>query len=329
MAQRDDLPSQSVLNAEGRVELGAGTPLAAADAEQVDTTRVSSPSRDAFRRFRRNWAAMISLIVVVSLVFVAVFAPFLHTVSVSIPDYGVLDQDPGKAHWFGTDGIGRDQYSRLLYGLRVPLLVGFIGTIITVLLGALIGVAAGYLGGFADAILSRFTDIMFAFPSFVLALIVVSLYGHNFDQYFGGGGIVILLSCVFAAVSWPPLMRFVRSLALQLREQQFVEAARVSGSSSWSIIRRHLLPNMWGLILVQASFIMVGVISTETVLSIFGLGVQPPNPDLGQMLYDGSQRLDYNAWEVVFPAIAITALILSLTFIGDGVRDAVDPRGNQ
>ncbi|MDQ2742735.1 MAG: ABC transporter permease, partial [Chloroflexota bacterium] len=286
------------------------------------------PGLDAWHRFRVNWAAMVSLGALSFVVFIAIFAPFIHTANPTLPSYGTLDAGPSWHHWFGTDGVGRDQYSRLLYGLRVPLVVGAIGTLITVAIGALTGVVAGYAGGFLDMILSRFTDLIFAFPSFTLALIVVSLYGPAFDPYFGGGGRVLLLSVIFALVSWPFLMRFVRSLTLGIKEEQFVEAARVAGSTNWAIIRRHLLPNMWGLVLVQASFIVIGVISTETVLSIFGLGVQPPNPDLGQMLFDGVSRLDYNGWEVVFPSIALTVIILSLTFLGDGLRDAIDPRMN-
>jgi len=326
--EQEQLPSENLLHQESALELGTAAPMAADQADRVPTTRVSSPGRDAWRRFRRNWAAIASLSIITLLVLVAIFAPFLHTTNPTIPEFGNLDQSPDLNHWFGTDGVGRDEYSRLLYGLRVPLTVGFVGTIITVILGALVGVIAGFMGGATDALLSRFTDIIFAFPAFSLALIVVSLYGPALDPYFGGAGRVILLSVVFALVSWPALMRFVRSLALGLKEQAFVEAARASGTTNWKIVLRHLLPNMWGLILVQASFIVVSVISTETILSIFGLGVAAPNPDLGVMLWDGSQRLDFSYWEVLIPSVVLTVLIVSFTFVGDGVRDAVDPRMN-
>jgi len=320
-------PSDDLIHVEGGVGLGAA-PAVSVEAEELVGARVSSPARDAWRRFRTNWAAMVSLVVLLVIVVIAIFAPFMHTISPNTQNYAALDASPSWHHWFGTDGVGRDQYSRLLFGLRVPLFVGFLGTLITVVIGAVLGVVAGYAGGYIDALLSRFTDLIFAFPSFILALIVVSLFGPALDPYFGGGGRVILLSVVFALVSWPFLMRFVRSLALGLKEEQFVEAARVSGTTNWGIIYRHLLPNMWGLILVQASFIVIGVVSTEAALSIFGLGVQPPNPDLGQMLYDGISRLDYNPWEVVFPSLTLTILILSLTFLGDGLRDAIDTRMN-
>lgn len=325
---RDDVqpPSRSVLNAEERIGHGIGEPLVSAPEVLEAQTPPSSPAADAWRRFRRNWAALGSLVVLAAVVLIAVFAPFMHTSSPLTQNYLQLDAPPSHTHWMGTDGVGRDQYSRLLYGLRVPLIVAAVGTFITVFLGSLIGVVAGFAGGWVDSLLSRFTDVIFAFPSFTLALIVVSLYGPALDPYFGGGGRVILLSLVFALVSWPALMRFVRSLALSLKEQPFIEAAHVSGTTNWQIIRRHLAPNMVGLILVQASFIAINVISIETVLSVFGLGVQAPNPDLGQMLFDGVSRLDYSLWEVVFPSIALTVIILALTFVGDGLRDAIDTR---
>lgn len=329
MAQgQDRLPSEDLLHTESQLELSAAAPLAAGVADGLTSTRVSSPRADAWRRFRRNWAAMISLVVVAIIVIMAVLAPFMRTSDPLAQDYTALYHGISWSHWMGTDALGRDMYSRLLYGVRVPLIVGLVGTLITVVIGVLIGVAAGYAGGAIDSLFSRFTDVMFAFPGFLLALIVVSLFGPSLDPYLGGGGRVVILTIVFALVSWPPLMRFVRSLALGLKELQFIEAARAVGTGSWKIIYQHLLPNMVGLILVQASFVVVGVISTETVLSIFGLGVEPPNPDLGQMLYDGSQHLGFTYLEVLFPSILLTVLILAFTFIGGGVRDAVDPRNN-
>jgi peptide/nickel transport system permease protein len=271
---------------------------------------------------------MISLGVILILILMAVLAPFMHTTPFWKVDFTAIDSAPTPQHWFGSDQIGRDEYSRVVYGMRVPLAVAIIGTIITVAVGTVLGMVAGFIGGVVDGGLSRFTDLMFAFPGFTLALIVVSSFGLAADKISPGGtGRVVLLTLVFALVSWPPLMRFVRSLALTLKEQQFVEAARTSGTSSWNIMRRHLLPNMYGVILVQAAFIAVAVISTETVLAIFGLTVQEPNPDLGAMLYEGVQRVQTAYWEVLFPGLTLAVLILAFTFVADGVRDAVDPRG--
>lgn len=324
---REELPSQDLLHTQAGMGLGADEPLPAYEEDLFAATVVSSPGRDAWRRFRRNWAAMTSLVVIGIIVFMAVFAPFMHTVSFTQVDFTSIDSSPTWHHWFGADQVGRDEYSRVVYGLRVPLMVGIIGTIITVVIGTLFGLVSGYAGGLVDGVLSRFTDLMFAFPAFLLSLITISVFSVTADKLGPGGtGRVILLTIVFAAVSWPPLMRFVRSLALSMKEQQFVEAARTCGTSSWGIMRGHLLPNMYGVILVQAAFIVVAVISTETVLAIFGLTVQEPNPDLGAMLYEGVQRVQTAYWEVLFPGLTLAVLILAFTFLADGVRDAVDPR---
>lgn len=330
MAQRQQpLPSETGLRTESQLELSTSSTLAAAEAEQIPQTRVSSPRQDAWRRFRRNWAAMLSLGVILALIVMAIFAPFLHTTNPLGLDYGNFDANPSSNHWFGTDGLGRDQYSRMLFGLRIPLIVGIVGAAISTALGTLIGVTAAYGGGVIDSALSRFTDLIFAFPAFLLALLTVSLFGPALDSYFGAAGRVVILTVVFALVGWPAIMRFVRGLGLSLKEQQFVEAARTSGSSSWKILTRHLLPNMYGLILIQASFLVIGFVYNEAVLSILGLGVQAPNPDLGAMLFNGAERMDYNYWEAIIPSIFITVIILAFTFLGDGVRDAVDPKGKQ
>jgi peptide/nickel transport system permease protein len=327
MSARENRPSDTLLHVEAGMELGADQPLAAAEEDRFRTTRVSSPTRDAWRRYRRNWAAILSLVVVAIIIIMAVLAPFMHTADPSQPDFGAIQQAPSALHWFGTDMIGRDTYSRLVYALRIPLEIAFVGTIITVFIGTILGVVAGYAGGVTDSILSRFTDLMFAFPGFTLSLIVISVFGPSVDRLgMGGTGRVLLLTVVFSVVSWPALMRFVRSLALSMKEQQFVEAARTSGSGAWGIMRRHLLPNMYGLILVQAGFIIVAVIGNETVLAIFGLTVQEPDADLGTILYNGIQNIGQGYWLVLFPGLVLATLILAFTFATDGVRDAVDPR---
>jgi peptide/nickel transport system permease protein len=328
MAQtRPQLPTETVTHAESQYELGAG--IAGFEAEAADElagAHATSPWAAARQRFLRNKAATVALCVLCILFFMAIFAPFMHTADPIRPDFTAINQGPTGQHWLGADPLGRDIYSRLVYGLRVPFITALLGCLVTVLLGTMLGVVAGFAGGGIDFGLSRLTDFVFAFPGFVLALIVVSFFGPALDPYFGGAGRVLLLSMVFAFVSWPGLMRFVRSLALQLKEQQFVEAARVYGGTDRTIVMRHLLPNIWGLILVQASFIAIGLISIEAVLSILGLGVQAPNPDLGAILNEGVQHMALNGWEVFFPALVLTILILSFTFVGDGLRDAIDPR---
>ncbi len=304
----------------------ADTALAGAKADR-DGTR--SFVDDATRRFRQNRAAVSSTVVVLILIFAAIFAHFLHTTDPLALDLNSINQAPSTSHWFGTDPEGRDEYTRILYGLRIPLIVSFVGTALTLIVGVLFGLAAGYYGGVIDSILSRFTDLMFAFPGFLLSIIIVTLFGPTLDSDFPNGvGRAILLTCVFALVSWPPLMRFVRSLALTLKEQQYVEAARVIGTSDSKIILRHLATNTYGLVMVQAALTVSFIIGAETVLSILGLGVQQPAPDLGSMLYDGTTYMDANGWGLLFPCIFVTVLIVAFIFIGNGIRDAVDPRSS-
>lgn len=308
----------------------AGNLLVADTEIRSSGTQVRSPFKDAVRRFSKNWAAVASLVIVVLLILAAIFAAVLHTSDPTALDYNALGIGPSPDHWFGTDTEGRDEYSRILYGMRIPFLVAFAGTIGTVILGLGFGLVAGFYGGVMDSVVSRFTDFMFAFPAFLLQIIIVTLYGAQFDLLFPGGvGRGIILTLVFALVSWPPLMRFVRSLALSLKEQQFVEAARTVGTSGPKIILRHLVPNVWGLVLVQAALTIAYIIGAEAVLSILGLGVSEPTPDLGAMLYDGNSYADSNIWGLFFPCFFLTLLIVAFTFIGDGVRDAVDPRSQR
>ncbi len=325
---RLDVPGERPRQGLQEMELATGVTPAGYEADLPPSeTAAGSPTTDAWERFRHNWAAIVSLVLVVVLLILAIGAPILHTTDPFAQHYDALDLGPSPRHWFGTDNLGRDQYSRLLYGLRAPLLAGIVGAAITTVLGTILGVVAGYVGGLIDTVLARFTDLVFAFPGFTLALIVVSLYGNARDAVLAGSGRLLMLIVVFALVGWPGLMRFVRSLTLSMKEQQFIEAARTCGTSHTKIITQHLLPNMWGLILVQTGFIVIGFVYTEATLSIFGLGVQPPNPDLGQMLYNGSQNMGASYWEVLFPSVFLTIIFLAFTFLADGLRDAFDPRG--
>jgi ABC-type dipeptide/oligopeptide/nickel transport system permease subunit len=290
----------------------------------------TSLTREAFRRFVANRLALASGVVIIFLFVLAVVAnylplqsPFHHG-----SDFNT-DSPPSPQHWMGTDGAGLDEFSRMIYGLRPAFAVGLIGQVITTILGVSLGVIAGYYGGWIDSMLARVTDLFFAFPSFLLAFLVVGLFGPQFAQYGGGTGSVIMITIVFALVGWPGLMRFVRSLTLSLKEQQFVEAARTIGTPNWKIIVRHILPSTWGLVLVQTTFGVGAYIGNEAILSLLGLGVQKPNADLGVMVDDGIGQLTLNSVEAIAPSILLTVVIVAFAFVGDGLRDAIDPRGNE
>ena len=326
---RVSTPSEESKNTEGAPGASSANLAGAYETRKAGETRVNSPFRDAVRRYMTNWAAVFSLGLIIVLTIGAVFAPLLHTANPDTIDYNALSNGPSWGHWFGTDPSGRDEYSQLMYGLRITFVISYAGTIVTVALGMSLGVVAGYYGGVVDALTSRFTDFMFAFPAFLFAIILVSLFGGAFDAWLPNGvGRAFILVLVFGLVSWPSLMRFVRSLVLGMKESQFIEAARTSGTSNIRIMTRHLVPNLWGLVLVQAAFVAAFIIATEAVLSIIGLGVNEPVPDLGRLLYDTASYMDQSAWGIFFPSLFLTLIILAFTFIGDGIRDAVDPRSN-
>jgi ABC-type dipeptide/oligopeptide/nickel transport system permease subunit len=295
-------------------------------AQEAQDIRPTSLSREAARRFMANRLAMTSLVVLVAIIATALLANFLPLFDPTHNDPFNQDSFPSRLHPLGTDSSGHDLLSAIIFGLRPALAVGIIGQVVATLLGVGIGVAAGFYGGKVDAILSRFTDFVFALPTFLLAFLTVAVLGPDWDTFFGGTGRIVLITIVFGLVGWPPLMRFVRALTLSFKEQQFVEAAHSVGTSRLKIITRHILPNTWGLVLVQATFGIGGFIYNETTLSLLGLGVQPPNPDLGLLVSSGAQHIDVNWMESVFPAAVLAVLVVAFAFLGDGLRDAVDAR---
>lgn len=285
--------------------------------------------RDAWQRFRRNRLAIVGASVVVLLVLVAVLAPLLVQLKL-LPDPYLqqvesIEVGPGTAgHLLGTDELGRDTFSRLLFGSRVSLAVGILVQFIILPIGLAIGLAAGYFGGRTDNILMRFTDIWYAFPDLLFVLVVVSVF-----QQYTFGNVVAQMLMIFGAialVNWVGLARLVRGQVLSIKEKEFIEAARSSGSSPLKLILKHLLPNSLGPIIVTLTFGIPQAIFLEAVLSFIGFGIQPPTPTWGQMVNSGYESIYANPTSVVFPALAIGFTLLAFSFIGDGLRDALDPR---
>jgi peptide/nickel transport system permease protein len=293
---------------------------------EVEELRPISLTRRAVWRFMDNRLAVVSLIVLVVLILLALLASFMPLIDPTVGDPFNQDAFPSRPHLLGTDSSGHDMLSAIIFGLRPALAVGIIGQVIATIIGVAVGVVAGYFGGWVDAVLSRFTDLVFALPTFLLAFLTVAVLGPSWDNLFGGTGRIILITIVFGFVGWPPLMRFVRALALSMKEQQFIEAAHSIGTSPLKMIIRHILPNTWGLVLVQATFGIGNFIYNETTLSLLGLGVQPPNPDLGSLVSIGAQHININWMESIVPAAILAMLVVGFAFLGDGLRDAVDPR---
>ena len=237
-----------------------------------------------------------------------------------------LDASFSAAHPLGTDQLGRDILARLMAGVNVSVQVALFVEIFDIVLGVLIGVLAGYFGGWIDTFLARFTDLMFAFPALLFAILAAATLGPAFVNALGPNGRLILVSVALGITVWPQMARFARGQTLQLKEQQFVEAARMSGSSDQRIMIRHIVPNLFSIVVAAATLDIVGTIIFEATLSLLGLGVEPPGSSLGLMINDGVGRLYINPWEVVFPVVTLAILVLALAFLGDGVNDAFNPR---
>ena len=313
--------------------------------ELIPTRPARSLWSNAWRQFRRNKMAIAGLVYLCLLAFVAVFAPAIaphNPVRADVRTAGQFRQAAWIAHdnptrdgtWdypLGTDSIGRDVFSRLVYGTRISLVVGFIPMAVILLIGVPIGLAAGFAGGRLDNILMRLTDIVYAFPALLFFIVMqISLGDTEFGQLLNG---LVLLFVTLSIVNWTGVARLIRGETLALKEKEFVEAARASGAGARRLIGRHILPNALGPIIVAAAFIVPGAIIYEAVLSYLGIGVRPdvslsaPFPSSwGQMIQDGSKTWQSQPWMLIAPALAIALVTLAFTFVGDGLRDALDPR---
>ncbi len=276
--------------------------------------------RDAWQRFRRNPIAVIGLTIVAILALIALGAPLLVHIGV-IAD--PLKQDvshgfapPSGQHPLGTDQLGRDVLSRLMHGARISLTIGLFVQFLILTIGGTIGLMAGYFGGRVDNLLMRFTDIMYAFPDLLFVLIIVAALGPTFLNIFVAIGLV----------SWVGLARLVRGQVLSIKEKEFVEAARAAGSSPFKIILKHLLPNSLGPVIVTLTFGIPAAIFTEAVLDFLGVGLRPPQPSWGVMVFEGYAAVDAYPSLVIIPCAALSLTMLAFNFIGDGLRDALDPR---
>jgi oligopeptide transport system permease protein len=298
---------------------------AVAGERMVLQRRQASLWGDAWRRLLKNKAATVGGIVVLILVLTAILAPVIAPYPFDLQNVSVetVDQPPSWAHWAGTDNLGRDLFSRLLYGARVSIAVGMIVQLIVLLIGLPIGAIAGFAGGRTDNLLMRFTDIMYAFPDLLFVIILVTaLRDTPLAELWSG---LFLVFFAIGLTHWTTMARLVRGQILSLKEKEFVEAARAVGVSNSRIILRHLLPNTIGPVIVAVTLGIPAAIMLEATLSFLGIGVQPPNASWGTLIQDGFVAVTSYPHEVIFPALAVALTMLSFTFLGDGLRDALDP----
>lgn len=294
------------------------------DAEAPPTTKGRSLWRNAGQRFVRNRAAMVSLIVLLSVVVFTIVGPYLARWSIEKIDWSVVGSVLAKGypsfetgHYFGTDEVGRDLYSRVIQGTQVSLLVGVIGSGIAVIVGTIYGAVAGYFGGRIDSLMMRLVDIIYSIPYMFILILLLIVFGRSFVMLFVGIGLV----------SWLGMARVVRGQTMTLKNREFVEAAIASGSRPAAVIFRHIVPNLLGVVVVYATLLIPEMILLESFISFLGLGVQEPNTSLGALISEGAQTMQYGTiWQLAFPLAFFVVVLFTFFFVGDGLRDALDPK---
>jgi peptide/nickel transport system permease protein len=316
---RDMLKATAQSSAAGGVAIETGA--VGGDDALVHETGVEIKARSqwayARMRFLRHKIAVVSLIVLIMIGLVAVFANQIAPYGFDEQNYDIINQSPNLDHPFGTDQLGRDYLSRVIFGLRTSLWVAFFVAIVSTLIGTIIGAIAGYYGGVVDNLLMRMTDLILVLP-----LLAVLLTAANFFNEDGSPWKAALLIGVLV---WVGLARILRGLFLSLREKEFVEAGKAAGASDMRLIIRHILPNCIGPIVVYMTLIVAGAILLEAALSFLGFGIKPPNPAIGSLIAEGQQQGLETWWLVTFPGLVIALVALAINFVGDGMRDALDP----
>jgi peptide/nickel transport system permease protein len=281
---------------------------------------------DAWSQFRRNKLAIFGLVLLVTIVSAVVVGPLIYTVDPKAIDILDSSQPPSAEHPMGTDDLGRDMLARVLYGGRISLSVGFVAMMIAVFVGTTVGLLAGYIRRF-DGPLMRFTDMMLTLPQIPLLLVAMGLFRDPLRQHLGlEMGAFIMVVIIIGILGWMPTARMVRGSVLSLKQKEFVEAAVNVGARSNSIMTRHILPNVFGIIIVAATLEVAAAILTESTLSFLGVGFPPDVPTWGSLLFYGRNYMTQFPWMVLFPGLMISLTILAINFIGDGLRDALDPR---
>lgn len=351
-----DILDGPALTEEAEVETPATIDELDPEQQKQERKKHPGPTRAALQYFRRDIRAMISLGFIIILILLALFGPSIyHHIggtynsdlqgrigpqvyhSYDHQELSKANQGPSAQYWLGTDALGQDMLARLMQGLLISLTVAFLVEVVDVGLGVTIGVLAGYYGGWIDTLLARFTDLVFAFPGLLFAILLTGVFGPTANDYFAklplvggflsnGNASLVIVSLALSLVSWPLMARYVRGLTLQIRQQQFVEAAHTSGTPDIRIMLKHIIPNLFNIVIVTSTMNISGTIIGEAGLSLLGLGVTHPGSSLGLMIADGISVLEVFPWDTLFPTIVLTGIVLAISFIGDGLRDAFDPR---
>jgi oligopeptide transport system permease protein len=287
--------------------------------DPAQAERGTSLWRDALRRMRRNRLALFGAVFLAIMTVLSFAAPWIAPYAYDAQKLGLGAAPPSAEHWLGTDYLGRDLLTRILYGGRISLMVGFAATFVSLTVGVLYGATAGFLGGRTDAIMMRIVDILYALPFTIFVIILMVFFGRN----------IVLLFMAIGAVEWLTMARIVRGQVQSLRKKEFVEAAAAMGLRQRQILFRHIIPNSLGPIVVYTTLTIPNVMLLEAFFSFLGLGVQPPMSSWGLLIRDGAEQMEEYPWLLLFPSIALSLTLFSLNFLGDGLRDALDPRASK
>src|SRR5688572_7710602 len=289
--------------------------------------RVETLWSDAWRRFRKHRLATIGMVVLILMVIAVLVGPLVYRVPIDEIDFKAKLKGPSWAHPLGTDDLGQDVLARMLYGGRISLAVGLSAMLIAIIVGTAVGAVAGFMSGSVDHALMRVTDLFLSLPGLPLLLLIVYLFRDGLKKSLGPEvGVFVLIVAVIGGLRWMPVARLVRAQFLSLREKEFVEAARGLGATPLRQVIRHILPNAMGPVIVAGSLDVAAAIIAESTLSFLGLGFPPDIPTWGRILFDAKDNLDFAPHWAIFPGTAIFLTVLSINYIGDGLRDALDPR---
>ncbi|MFC9776777.1 ABC transporter permease [Paenibacillus chitinolyticus] len=305
-------PGQSTVNASGKF-----APLIKDEHLQEQIVRPSLTYwKDAWRRLKKNRLAMAGLFILILLTLVSIVAPFLSHFEYSATNPSIANQKPNSVHWFGTDDLGRDLWTRVWWGTRISLFIGIVAAVIDLIVGVIYGGISGYYGGKVDSVMQRFIEIIYSIPFLLIAILLMMVLKPGITS------III----AYSITGWVPMARLVRGQVLQLKEQEYVLASRTLGANTGRIIMRHLIPNALGIIVVQITFVVPSAIFAEAFLGFIGIGIRPPLASLGSLLSDGAASMRYYPFRLLFPTAVFSLILLSFNVLGDGLRDALDPK---
>jgi len=284
----------------------------------VRAVKGRSPWEDARYRLLKNRAAVYSAVIMGIMILLVLFGPMVISWESDFTDWDYTSSPPSlsSGHWFGTDAVGRDILVRTLEGGRISLLVGLVATLVSLIIGVSYGAVAGYFGGAADRIMMRIVDIIYALPFLFFVILLMVVFGRH----------IVLIFVAIGAVNWLDMARIVRGQTLSIKNMEFIEAARAGGVTPWNIIRRHIIPNLAGVVIVYVTLTIPQVILAESFLSFLGLGVQEPMSSWGALVSDGAQDMEPAPWTLIVPAVFLTVTLYCFNYIGDGLRDALDPK---